>query len=94
MNKLTWEQKYWIMLIIVFAGCLGLALLASYISQWFIIALFVFIIAWTISAHYLLKCPKCGKNVFVRPIKIGGIEIRLGTPWIQKKCSHCGAELD
>ena len=94
MNKDSLRARLAALLLIWFLGGISLLYMATFISQWYIVAVLIFAVAHAISAHHLLKCPKCRKNVTLNLVKIGGIEIWLYTPWIPEKCSHCGEEID
>jgi len=67
--------------------------LVLFINHWFMISfliLFLCIAFYTMS----LKCPNCKKPVLNNPIHIFGLELWLTTPWMPKKCSKCGYDLE
>jgi hypothetical protein len=73
-------------------GLLNLWLILK-LSQWFLISLFtLFILVALYSLS--LKCPKCGKPVLNNPIRVFGVELWLTTPWVPKKCTRCGQDLE
>lgn len=76
-----------------FIGGLFLMFLSLYLTRWFIvflIGLFLFNAFFVMS----LKCPNCQKPVLNNPIRIFGLEMWLTTPWMPKKCSKCGHDLN
>lgn len=75
----------------IFALILGSAMV--FLSELFIIPLVIlmFILGYI---GFNMRCPKCGKPVTYNPIKIFGVNIYFWTPWIPKKCSKCGHELN
>ncbi len=74
-------------------GGLSLLLLVLFVSNWFMVTLLGLFLG---VAFYVmnLKCPNCKKPVLNNPIHIFGIELWLTTPWMPKKCTKCGHDLE
>jgi hypothetical protein len=90
---MTIRMKFHIAMLTWLVGGLSLALATLLLSRYFLISLAVLML--TVGGFCLaLKCPKCRKPVLNNPIRILGIELYVVTPWIPRKCTRCGAELN
>ena len=87
------RKKLVILLIIWFVGGFILGIATVEISELFLIPLLLLALVLGLWIN-TMKCPKCGKPVTYNPIKIFGVNIYFWTPWIPKKCSKCGHELN
>ena len=87
------RKKLVISLIIWFVCGFNLLIAIVEISELFLIPLFLLALVLGLWIN-TMKCPKCGKPVTYNPIKIFGVNIYFWTPWIPKKCSKCGHELN
>ncbi len=85
------RKKFIILISILMIAIMGFLLAEIYISEGFIILVFIpqFIIGIWIS---LLKCPNCGTRPSYRLTRFLGIEVRAWTS-IPKKCPKCGVKL-
>jgi len=86
----TIRTKYRIAIFLWFILGSGL-LFGTYFSEYFFVPLFILFL---ISGVYtlLLRCPKCGKSVLNKPVRIFGTELYIWICWVPGKCSKCGTE--
>ena len=68
-------------------------LFSIYVSMWFLAPLLALFIGTALFV-LLLRCPRCRKPVTNNPIRILGVELWLSTPWMPRRCSRCGSDLD
>jgi hypothetical protein len=87
------RAKYKFALLIFSVSEVVFLFLSLYISEAFLIAVFVTLI---IIGFYVinLKCPVCDKPVLLNPIQNFGIEMYAYTPTIPTNCTKCNTPLN
>lgn len=86
------RTKYRLSLVMWLLSGSALGLGAMYITEYFLIPLFIVTLA--IGGYCIsLKCPNCGKPVLHNPLQIFGMDFYIWTSRIPKKCTKCGVQL-
>jgi len=89
---LTTRARYRLAIFLWFVNGAALGLGALYLSEYFLIPLFLLL---AIVGFYAmsLKCQTCGHRVLYNPVTILGVKLRMWTSWIPKRCSNCSTDI-
>ena len=82
-----------------------LCLFAINSAAWLVVGLTTGLGAWVfapIAAVFLyvgassvsLRCPRCGKSIYVKTVRLFGTEWTYRGPFPEARCSRCGLELN
>lgn len=95
MNFLSWKlrKQFKLMIIFSFVFVIAVGYLCEFVSNLFMIALFIYFIV--VSTYFgNLKCPKCGNKIFYRAFGVFGQKIPFYVSWIAKNCIKCDEPLE